>query len=187
MDGNAMINRHDAYALPTPALAQEVERFDAVLADVPNVNESIGHRDLISGLWISTEPGSNAAFSCRPAELGLHLSLERGDSSGWATLGCQIGLDALRQGRYLGLMTSGHAHGFVSFRAAIRWYWPEGGCQDVFNRDFTLLSGGPFEKLVHMPIDSEAVHRCDKAELNIFFQCDQFSVDFYTIEPLLIS
>ena len=168
-------------------LAAEAARFAALLTEAPELAGAAGHRDLAEGLWLSTDPDGSAALSCAPTEAGFRLSLEGGDSARWVALGCRLRPEALRGGRYLGLLIRGASEGFFSCRPALRCFWPEGGLQDVFSNDYMLSPGGGFERLGYMPIDPASAGRCGGAELNLFFQGDRFAVEFHGIEPLLMT
>ncbi|MBR9650072.1 hypothetical protein [Thalassovita aquimarina] len=172
---------------PERPLAAEVARFTTMLAETPELSGLVGHRDLADGLWLSTDPNSSAALSCTPTEAGFRLSLEGGDSARWVTLGCRLRPEALRGGRYLGLLVRGASDGFLSCRPCLRWFWPEGGFQDVFSSEYVISPGGGFERLAYMPIDPASAERNKGAELNLFFQGDRFSVEFRDIEPLLMT
>lgn len=171
---------------PTAAFGGLQDQINALRKRAPGVVRA-GHLNIGETIWLSCDPQGQAEMSCIPEEQRFRLGLKAADSGRWACLGLRLPVEVLAQGRYLGLLIDAAPNVPVSFTPCLRYYFREGGMQDVGTAEPILLSTRRHNHMAYVPIDPALLNRSHGAELNLFFHTDEAMISFTRLEPLLMS
>lgn len=193
-DSETILSRiAEAFEAGAKPFALENTRLAAMARDVVAVDTPDPRHELAPGLWLDYQAGSGVQTWAGPVEPaaeedregGLRLHLRDIGTSPWYSLSYDLGIETLRDARYLGQYLRCDSDGPARFRPCLRLQL-EGGFQDVFARDLVVLTGGTQEDLIFIRLDPELLARAIGAEVLFFFEGRSFDVTLRTIEAVKV-